>query len=261
MQLIWQTVIANPIFNLLIIFYRLTGNLGVAIIIFTAVVKTILIPVTIPALKMSKKQRDMQPELDKIKEKYKYDKKKQAELQMEILKKHGVNPGTGCLTTIVTIILMIAVYRSVSTLTIHKNIDSINSGIYIQSMKLQPTEVIQTKFLYLDLTKPDPILVFTIFAVILQFLATKMMMPYQKIEENAAKQTPQKTDDIIYSMQQQNLYTMPIMFFIFGLTLPSGVMIYIVVSTLYQIVQTYYFSGWGGLQPWINKIKFAKRKA
>lgn len=60
-------------------------------------------------------------------------------------------------------------------------------------------------------------------------------------------------------MQKQNLYMMPIMFFVFGLALPSGVMLYIAVSTLFQIGQTYYFSGWGGLKPWINKIKFAKK--
>jgi len=61
------------------------------------------------------------------------------------------------------------------------------------------------------------------------------------------------------SMQKQNMYIMPIMYFIFGLTLPSGVMIYILVSTVFQIVQTYYYSGWGGLKPWINKLKFVKK--
>ncbi|KKT11264.1 MAG: hypothetical protein UV89_C0017G0001, partial [candidate division WWE3 bacterium GW2011_GWB2_43_22] len=43
-----------------------------------------------------------------------------------------------------------------------------------------------------------------------------------------------------------------------GLTLPSGVMIYIIVSTLFQIAQTYFTSGWGGLEPWVRKLGLAK---
>ena len=66
---------------------------------------------------MSKKQRDIQPELQKIKEKYKYDQKKMAQMQMDLMKKHGINPASGCLTTIITIVFMLAVYRSVMMLT------------------------------------------------------------------------------------------------------------------------------------------------
>jgi hypothetical protein len=53
---------------------------------------------------------------------------------------------------------------------------------------------------------------------------------------------------------------MPIMFFMFGLTLPSGAMLYILTSTLFQIVQTYYFNGWGGLEPWAKKAGLVKVK-
>ena len=84
-------------------------------------------------------------------------------------------------------------------------------------------------------------------------------MPYAEVGEKAATKTPSKTDDFMASFQKQNLYMMPVMFFIFGLTLPSGVMLYITTTTLFQIIQTYLSSGWGGLKPWISKIKFAKK--
>ncbi len=256
MTQLWQTLILNPIFNILIVIYSYVGNLGLAIIVFTVLIKFVLIPLTIPSLKMSKKQRDMQPELEKIKEKFSYDKKKLAEKQMELMKKHGVNPGAGCLTTIITIILMFGVYRAVSTLTLSKDISEINNHVYFESFKIESLETINTRFLYLDLTKPDPYLIITIFSVLLQFLSAKMLMPFAKVSEKAVKKTPGKTDDLMQSMQQQNLYMMPLMFFIFGLTLPSGVMIYITISTLFQLVQTYFFSGWGGLEPWIKKLGF-----
>lgn len=255
----WNAIIINPIFNFLVALYRLTGSLGISIILFTVIIKTILIPATIPSLKMAKKQRDIQPELDKLRQKFKYDKKKQAELQMELFKKHGINPGAGCISTLITLVIMIGVYRALTMFTFSTDPSSLNNRIYFEGLKFFSGETLLTKFLYLDLTKPDPFLILTILTVVAQFLATKMMSPYSKISTKAVKQTPSQTDDIMQAMQKQNLYFMPIMFFVFGLTMPSGVMIYILFSTAFQIIQTYYFSGLGGLKPWISKLKFGKK--
>jgi YidC/Oxa1 family membrane protein insertase len=93
----WNTILVNPILNLLVALYRGVGNLGIAIIIFTIISKLAMVPLTIPSLKMAKKQRDIQPELDKLKKKFSYDKKKLAEEQMLLFKKHGINPGAGSL--------------------------------------------------------------------------------------------------------------------------------------------------------------------
>ena len=281
----WDILLINPIFNLLIVLYKLTGNpgnLGIAIIIFTLIAKTILIPITMPSLKMAKKQRDVQPELDKIKQKFKYDKKKQAELQMELFRKHGINPGTGCITTIITFVLMIAIYRVIAMVTPISSpdgnyVDSLNQRMYSESLKLDRDHPLNTNFIFTDLSKPvsflnDPstpdkgtsfqsgALIITILAVLTQFIATKMMSPYSKTASKAVKQTAGQKDDIMQAMQKQNLYVMPVMFFIFGLKLPAGVMLYILISTVYQVAQTYFFSGWGGLKPWINKLKFDKKE-
>jgi YidC/Oxa1 family membrane protein insertase len=256
---VWNLIILNPIFNILVVLYQLTSNLGVSIILFTTILRFLTIPLTLPQIKMSQKQRDIQPELNKIKEKFKYDKKKQAEMQMALFKEHGINPGTGCITTIITFVLMIAIYKAVSMFTINPDINILNTHIYFDQYKFLPGEFINNSFLYLNLAKPDPYLILTVVAVLLQFLATKMLMPYSEISEKAAKQTPEKTDDMMVTFQKQNLYMMPIMFFVFGLTLPSGVMLYIATTTLFQIVQTYLSSGWGGLKPWIKRLKFVKK--
>ena len=93
---IWHTLLVTPIFNLLMVLYKYSGSLGFSIIILTIIIRAILIPLVLPSLKNMKKQRDLQPELDKIKQKYKYDKKKQAEMQMELFKKHGLNTRNYC---------------------------------------------------------------------------------------------------------------------------------------------------------------------
>ena len=266
---IWQNIILNPIFNILIVIYSFVGSLGAAIILFTLIIKAVMIPVTLPSIKMSQKQRDIQPEIQKIKEKYKHDQKKMAAMQMELMKKHGINPASGCITTIITLVLMIAVYRSVIIMTSGTSINDLNKQIYVEYFRLKEDNPVDTMFLNLDLSrgvydtnkndgKDDGFqigaLIITILSVVSQFLATKMMMPYSKMSDKLVKKTPGKTDDMMQSMQKQNLYVMPLMFFVFGLTLPSGVMIYIVVSTLFQIAQTYFSSGWGGLDSWVKKL-------
>ena len=263
----WDTFIVNPIFNFLLFLYRTLGDLGLALIVFTVIVKVLQLPLTIPSLKMSTKQRDLQPELKALKEKFKYDKKKQAEMQMELFKKHGVNPGMGCATTIVTLVIMFAVYRSVSMLTYGTDVISakgatpdlsrLNARVFISSLAFQPGETIKHVSLGIDLTKPA--IALTIFATAIQFLMTKMMLPYSEAEKKATEKTPGEVDDMMAAMQKQNLYIMPLMFLVFGFVLPSGVMVYIIMSTILQMVQTYFFSGWGGLKPWINRLRYAKR--
>lgn len=255
---IFNTVLLNPIFNFMVLLYRTTGNLGITIIAFTLITRVAMLPITIPQIKMTKKQRNLQPELDKIKKKFKHDKKKLAEEQMALFRKHKISPSTGCITTIITIILMLAIYRSVSTLTTITDVSVINNKVYSENMRFASDEFINTSFLYLDLAKPDPYLVVTLLAVALQFLYTKMLMPVTKATDKAVKKTPGQSDDIMQSMQKQNMYIMPFMFLIFGLTLPSGVIIYITTSTLIQFAQTVYFNGLGGLEPMLKKLKLIK---
>ena len=107
----------------------------------------------------------------------------------------------------------------------------------------------------MDLAKPDPFFILAVLAGLFQLISSKMTMPYVEQGEKAAKKTPGKSDDIAYNMQQQMLYTMPVMNVLIGLTLPSGVVLYMVVTTIFSIAQSYFVSGWGGLKPWIYKIQ------
>lgn len=255
---LWNTALVNPILNTLVYIYQLVGNLGVAIIILTVLIRIILIPVTIPSLKAIKKQRDLQPELDKLKKKFGHDKKKMAELQMELFNKHGINPASGCLTQIAMIVVLIALYGVIRMFSVNIDVNDINSRIYFVFMKLASLESISTSFLYLNLGKPDPFFVLAILSGVTQFIQSKMMMPYIDQAEKAAAITPDKKDDMAYNLQQQMLYTMPVMNFVIGITLPAGVVLYILTTTIFSLVQTYFVSGLGGLTPWIRKLKLDK---
>ena len=70
-----------------------------------------------------------------------------------------------------------------------------------------------------------------------QFVLSKLMMPQTKKMESIAKNTPDKADDIMYNMQEQMVYTMPILTFIIGIGLPSGLAWYWLVSTVITALQ------------------------
>ena len=256
---IWNFILVSPILNLLVVLLRLTGSMGVAIIGLTILIRSILVPVTIPSLKNLKKQQAIQPELKKIREKYKYDQRKLAEEQMKLFKDHGINPTSGCLSQIVMIMVLIALFSSIQLFAVKNDVHTINSHIYFEGLRLKDGEKIATHFGYLDLAKPDPWYVLAVISGLLQFVASKMMIPYVEKAEKVAEKTEPKTDDIAFQMQQQMLYMMPIMNVVVGVALPSGVLLYIVVTTLFTIVQNYFITGWGGMTPFINKLKFAKR--
>ncbi len=243
------------------ILYRLTGNLGWSIIGLTILIRAILIPVMAPSMKAIKKQRDIQPELNKLKEKYKGDQRKMAAEQMELFKKHGINPTSGCLSQIVMIIVLIALFSVIQMFAVNLDINKINSSIYFNNFKLNQDEQISTQFGYLDLAKADPYYILALLSGILQFIASKMMIPFIEKAEKAAEKTEPKSDDLAFQMQQQTLYMMPIMNVIIGVALPSGVLLYIVVTTLFTIVQNYFTTGWGGMTPIIRKLTPAKKKA
>jgi YidC/Oxa1 family membrane protein insertase len=252
---IWNFILVTPILNSLAGFYQLTSNLGVAIILLTIVIRALLTPATLPSLKTMKKQRDIQPELDEIKQKYKNDKKKQGEMQMELFKKHGLNPASGCLTQIVMIIVLIALYGVIRKFTLATDITQLNPQMYFGFLKFAEGETLNTAFLWMkDLAKPDKFFILALLSGAFQLIQSKMTMPYVEAGEKAAKKTPDKSDDIAYNMQQQMLYTMPIMNVIIGVTLPAGVVLYILTTTIFSLVQTYFVSGWGGLKPWLHKL-------
>jgi YidC/Oxa1 family membrane protein insertase len=211
-------------------------------------------------MKTMKKQRDLKPEIDKLKKKYKKDQKALAKKQMELFKQHGINPASGCLTQIVMIIVLIALFSVIRMFTLNGDVN-LNDRIFLDSIKLTQDQVINTKFLYLDLSKPDNLYIMALLSGALQFLVSKMMMPEEKEmkqAKKAAKATEPKMDDMAVMMQKQSMYMMPLMNVFIGITLPSGLMLYIITQTIFTIVLNYFTIGWGGLAPWLRKAGLLK---
>lgn len=267
---IFNVVLIAPLANGLILFYKLLGeNMGLAIIGFSFALRFLLNPLTKPYMQSMKKMKDFEPQLAKLKERHKDDKKKLLAAQADFYKQKGINPGAGCLPYLLQIVVLIALFN-VFTRVLSPNGDVVfkfNELLY-SPLRFTEGEVINTRFLYLDITRPDafkvsflpfsipgPIL---ILAALLQFVSAKIMTPFQKLEEKVAKKTKGATDDLQVSMQKSMSLTFPLFTLIFGLSFPSGLALYWLLFSLFQLLQQYRTSGWGGLTPLVTKMGLLK---
>lgn len=267
---IFQVILIQPLTNGLILFYKLLfSNMGLAIIGFSFFLRLVLNPLTQPYMKSMKKMKDVQPDLDKLKKKYKNDSKGMMAAQTELYKQRGINPASGCLPYILQIVVLIALFN-VFTRVLSNGDDSLSklNALLYQPIKISQNTSLNTKFLYLDVRKPDtfkipgvpfpipgPIL---LLAGIIQFLSAKMNTPMIKAEKKIAKKTEGGTDDMAVAMQSSMIYTFPAMTILFGINFPSGLAIYWCLFSVFQMWQQYHSSGWGGLTPWLLKSGLLK---
>jgi YidC/Oxa1 family membrane protein insertase len=262
---IWDLLLIHPLVNALLFFYHLCfNNLGIAIVVLTVAIKLIMVPLIVPSMKSMQKMRDLAPELEKLKKRHKDDKTKLMQAQADLYKAHNINPAAGCLPQIVQLVVLIALFQVFSkVIPTGNDIQIINNIAYSDFFKL--SDPLNTHFLALDLTKPDvfhipsfplPIPgVFLLISAALQFLSSKMMMPFVEKEKKVAEKTAGSSDDFAVAMQQQSLYMFPLLTIIAGVSFASGLVLYWTASSLAQAVQQYFISGWGGLTPWMKKAK------
>lgn len=196
---IWS-VIALPMLRGLQMFYGLLHNWGLAIIVLTILIRTVMFPLQHSSFKSMKKMQVLQPELKKIKEKYKDDMQKQQQETMALFKKHGANPMGGCLPLFLQMPIFFAFYR----------------------MLYNSVELVDAPFFFWinDLSARDPFYVLPVLVGLAMFFNMKL--------------TPQTTMD---PAQQKVMKFMPILFSAFLFTLPSGLNLYILVSTVIGMLQ------------------------
>lgn len=255
---IWQVFLYYPLLNLLIFFYQiLFQNLGLAIIGLTVVLRAVLIPLTLPSLRAAQKQQALAPHIAKLKEKHKDSKEKLARAQMDLYRQHGVNPASGCLPQILQLAILIALYQAFIQIlnSDGQAMADLNRVLYFDFLKIDPDTALNIAFGPWNLAKPDPWFILPILAGASQFVLSRMMQPAVAGAKEKAKKTPEKSDDLMYNMQNQMLYLMPLMTIFIGWRLPSGLVLYWLATTVFSVGQQYFISGLGGFSPWWNRIR------
>ncbi len=230
--------------------------MGWSIVLSIVVIKLILFPVTLPSLRATGKMQELAPALEKLKKKYKNNKQKLASAQMELYKTHKINPAAGCLPQIIQMVIIIVLYQVFRNVLLNSDpaavIEEINSNVY-PFLRLPVDTILSSKFLYLDLTKPDLVKIagrsvpgpFLIVSVASQYLAARLMMPSLKKQEKVAKKTESPTDDMSSMMQKQAMYIFPFMTLLFGFSFPSGLIVSWTTLSLLSLVQQYWLKKGG----------------
>ncbi|MDT8440184.1 MAG: membrane protein insertase YidC [Desulfuromonadales bacterium] len=195
-------MLAKPLLYALIFFYGFLNNYGLAIILLTVLIKLLFWPLTHKSYASMKAMQKLQPEMQKIREKFKDDKERLNRELMELYKTHRVNPLGGCLPMLVQIPVFFSLYKVL--------LDSI-------ALRHAPFALWIT-----DLSAKDP------------YYITPLLMGASMFVQQ--KLTPTTADP----MQARIFMMMPVIFTFLFLNFPSGLVIYWLVNNLLTIVQQFY---------------------
>lgn len=221
---IFHQILVQPLVNILIWFYNVIPgqDMGLAIIALTVLIRILLLPSFQKSLRSQKELQQLQPKLNEIKEKYKGNQEAQSKAVLELYKEHKINPFSSCLPLLLQLPILFALFAVFRASL---------QGDFVKDLYpfvANPGEI-HTKFFGLvELTKPN--ITFAVLAGIFQFIQSKMMMP-----KNTAA-----TDRTAKLMSAQFTYFMPALTVIISLSLPAGLSLYWIVTTLFAIGQQYY---------------------
>ena len=256
--------IANLFGYLLNFLYNIFNNYGIAIIVFSVILRIILIPVTISQQKSIKKNEKMQEKMKEIQRKYKNNPEKLNQETMDLYKREKLNPFSGCLSSILQIIIILSVFWLVSKpLTYMKKVDTnIINGYVEEIQKKASTDEnvnINMEFFGLDLSKvPNQnmgditVYIIPVLYIITSFISIKITNGKKKknktlqIEEKTSKDKVNvedgktENDESLEAMQEMNnsmMYMVPIMSISIAFIAPLGLALYWLVSNILIIIE------------------------
>ena len=227
---IFNELFFNPIYNSLVF---LIGNfswidMGMAVIIITVVIKSMLLPLTKKSIKIQIKTKQLEPELKKIKEEYKDNKEEQAKQIMDLYKRNDLNPLSGFLVLLIQLPVIFALYF----VFLKGGFPDINTEILYSFIKIP--EQVNMYFLGL-ISMIDKNIFLALLAGISQYIQVQLMLPKLEAKGKNHKKTFQ--DDLARSMNTQMKFIMPIIVFFISYSLPAAIALYWVTSNIFMIFQ------------------------
>jgi YidC/Oxa1 family membrane protein insertase len=235
MNFIWHTFFFDPIYNSLVFFIDIIpgGDVGIAIICTVILVKIILLPISLKAIRTQIAMREIEPKLKEIREEYKDKREVQAIKTMELFREAKVNPFSSILLLFIQIPIVIALYFSVYS----------GGGVKLPDINLDilyalvpAPETANMIFLgFIDIAAKS--LPLALLAAVTQYIHTTMSLP--KMEARKKDAEPNFKEDFARSMHVQMKYVMPILIFFVAYTISAAIALYFTISNLTAIAQEY----------------------
>jgi YidC/Oxa1 family membrane protein insertase len=198
----WIRPISRFFLKFFLLLHKGIHNYGIIIIIFSLLMTLLFFPLTTMSQKSAIAMQRMQPKLKSLQTKYKDDPKRMNQEVMEMYRKEGVSPVSGCLPLLIQMPVFFALYAILDTSIVLRNAVFIPHWIE-------------------NLSEPDPFFILPIAMGIMMFIQQKM-------------QSAQISDP----MQRNMMYFMPIMFTVIFLNFPSGLVIYWFIYNTFSVIQT-----------------------
>lgn len=257
---LWNALIVQPIFNLLVLIYGILPghNFGLALIILTIIVRLLMWPLIKKQLHQVKVMRKIQPELKRIKKEAAGDRRKESLLMMELYRERGINPFSTLGVLLLQIPILIGLYAGLQKIL--KDPTQIETFSYSFIQNLPWIEFISTHidqfdvtlFGVVDLTKSAssvngiywPAMLLVIGSAVAQYYQSKQLSPDTKDarklrdilrEAKEGKQADQA--EVNAAVSRSMRFFLPAMIFIFTVNLPSALALYWLSSGLVAMVQ------------------------
>lgn len=222
-----HAVFYEPLFNLLVFVYGALPirDFGLAVVVVTIVVKLILYPFSAQSIRSQKAMVELQPKLAELKEKHKGNKQALAQATIQLYRENKVNPFSSCLPLVIQLPFLFALYRVF--------INGISSRGFedLYSFVANPGLINSTTLGLFDLSKPS--IALAVLAGASQFWQAKMLQRKRPQVKAAAA----ADEDVMATMNKQMLYIMPVMTVFIGISLPGGLTLYWLVTTLLTALQ------------------------
>ncbi len=260
----WTTLVVQPIFNVLTLIYTLLPghNFGLAIILFTIVIRLVLYPLLKKQLKHTKAMRELQPEIKKIKEKTKGNKQQESLMTMELYKEREIKPMAYIGLMALQIVIFLALFQGLNRVvnTPQEIYDfsypAIQDTNFMQNLNQDISQFDNTLFGTVDLGRAAvesdqgfyfPAFLLVLGSALIQFVQIKQTMPSakqgRKLREilkdaNTGKQAD--TSEVNAAMGRNMSYVLPIFIFIVTIGFPAALSLYWFVGGLIAYLQQYY---------------------
>ncbi|HVS58463.1 MAG TPA: YidC/Oxa1 family membrane protein insertase [Candidatus Saccharimonadales bacterium] len=258
----FTTIFVKPIFNLLVFIYTILPghNFGLAIIIFTIIIRLLMWPLVKRQLHQAKVMRQIQPELKRIKKEAKGNRQKEAQLQMELYRERGINPFASIVTLIPQIIILIALFSGLNRVVHdpHAIVNFAYPGLQHMAWMQQVAHNIHlfdnTLFGVVNLTKSAlgkggvywPAMVIVIASAVTQYYMSKQLMPQQKnarklrdILKAAGEGQQADQAEVNAAVGRGTRFLFPAFIFIFTVNYAAALSLYWFMGNLVAVIQQY----------------------